>query len=432
MASVKITELSNVLGSQINPSVDVLPIVRVGANSTDKITVEELGTLFGGGGLEGTQYVFVAANGTDIENAAELQTAYNLAVTKATPIVTPTNIPLSNVTDNGGGNYNMTLTNSSDASYFSTGGTYDIIINGTSYQVIVQGIMGNMLFLMNLTPGLSFSSFTLEVTTYPKVTVIAAPGNYNFENSTFIMDTEYVSLVSLDGNRSIIFNSSDSEGTLWLLANNVYLKGVDVQTKSLSVASGLNKVIVENCKGGNYSFGFGGNISGTYINCEGGDYSFASMPTSSAPVGVYGNSGDPLASGTFINCVAGGASFGAAFMVSAEASGIFTNCSSINGSSFGFSFNSSIASGTFTDCVAGVQSFGAGSGGAIASGVFRRCIAGFLSFAKNALMSGKFYYCEMSDTFSIPLVPGVALYCIEEVVGSSQPFNSGFTAQNNV
>jgi hypothetical protein len=421
MASVKITELSS---SGPLTGAEVLPIVQ--GNETVKVPVSKLG------GLIGAEYIFVSASGTDVENAAELQAAYDLAVTKATPIVTPTNIPLSNVTDNGGGNYNMTLTNSSDASYFSTGGTYDIIINGTSYQVIVQGIMGNTLFLMNLTPGLSFLSFTLEVTTYPKVTVIAAPGNYNFENSTFIMNTEYVSLVSLDGNRSIIFNSSDSEGTLWLLVNNVYLKGVDVQTKSLSVASGLNKVIVENCKGGDYSFGFGGNISGTYINCEGGDYSFASMPMSAAPIGVFRNISSPVASGTFTNCVAGGVSFGAAFMISAQASGIFTNCSAINGSSFGASFISSIASGTFTDCVAGGESFGAGSGAAIASGVFRRCIAGFQSFAKNASMNGQFYYCEMSnDTFDIPIVPGVAIYCIENM-GTQQPFNSGFTAQNKV
>jgi hypothetical protein len=120
-------------------------------------------------------------------------------------------------------------------------------------------------------------------------------------------------------------------------------------------------------------------------------------------------------------------------MLPVEASGKFTNCSAINGNSFGASGNSSIASGTFTDCVAGGQSFGAGSGAAIASGVFRRCIAGFYSFAKNASMSGKFYYCEMSDdTFSTPTVPGVAIYCIENLFGSPQPFNSGFTTQNNV
>jgi hypothetical protein len=422
MASVKITELSS---SGPLTGMEVLPIVQ--GNETVKVPVSKLG------GLIGTEYVFVSASGTDVENAAELQAAYDLAVTKATPIVTPINIPLSNASDLGGGVYNISVANFLDQSYFVPGPTYNVIINGTSYQMFVQGNMGNMIFVSGLVPGLSFTSLILDVTTYPKVTVIAAPGNYNFENSTFIMHTENVSLVSLDGNRSIIFNSSDSEGTLWLLANNVYLKGVDVQTKSLSVASGLNKVIVENCKGGNYSFGFGGDISGTYINCEGGDYSFASMSMSSAPIGVYGNLSSPAASGTFTDCVAGGVSFGASFMFPVEASGIFTNCSAINGTSFGASFNSSIASGTFTDCVAGGQSFGAGSGAAIASGVFRRCIAGFYSFAKNASMSGKFYYCEMyNDTFSIPLVPGVALYCIEDVFGAQQPFNSGFTAQNNV
>jgi hypothetical protein len=247
------------------------------------------------------------------------------------------------------------------------------------------------------------------------------------------MNTEYVNLVSLDGNRSIIFNSSDPRGTLWLLANNVYLKGVDVQTKSLSVGSSLNKVTVENCKGGDYSFGFGGNISGTYINCEGGNYSFASMPFSSPPIGVYFNFSDPIASGTFINCVSGYYSFGAASgPISGVASGIFKNCSA-SVYCFGYSGFAAEASGTFTDCVAGGQSFGAGTGGAFASGIFRRCIAQFQSFAKNANMTGKFYNCEMlGDTFSIPIVPGVALYCIESLFGAQQPFNSGFTAQNNV
>jgi hypothetical protein len=431
MASVKITQLPNVLGNQINPAVDILPIVRVGADSTDKITVEELGTLFGGG-LEGTQYVFVAANGTDVENAAELQAAYNLAVTKAVPVVTPTNIPLINVSDNGGGNYSMQLVNSSDINYFSSGGTYDIIINGTSYQVIVQGIMGNMLFLMNLTPGLSFSSFTLQLIIYPTITVIAAPGNYNFENSTFVMNTEYVNLVSLDGNKSIIFNSSDVLGTLWVTANNIFVKGVDVQTKSLSVGNNLNNIIIENCKGGDFSFGFGGNISGTYINCVGGNYSFASKLTSSPPNGVYNNSGDPLASGTFINCVSGNYSFGSASSIISEAIGIFKNCSASD-YSFGYSGNISYASGTFTDCIGGGFCFGAGNGAASASGVFRRCIAQYQSFAKNAGMYGRYYNCEMvGDTFGIPVIPGVALYCIENLFGAQQPFNSGFTAQNNV
>lgn len=35
-----------------------------------------------GGGLEGSQYVFVAADGTDVENAQELQAAYDEAKNK--------------------------------------------------------------------------------------------------------------------------------------------------------------------------------------------------------------------------------------------------------------------------------------------------------------------------------------------------------------
>jgi hypothetical protein len=374
--------------------VDILPIVRVGADSTDKITVEELGTLFGGG-LEGTQYVFVAANGTDVENAAELQAAYNLAVIKATPIVTPINISVNNVTDNGGGNYNITLTNSSDANYFSWGVTYNVIINGNPYQFMVQGVMGNTLIVTNLTPGLSFSSFTLVVTTYPRVTVIAAPGNYNFGTSVFTMNTEYIDLVSLDGNRSIIFNAlynsmGIEQGSISITANNVFVKGVDVQNKNFKIGgNNLNQLKIENCKGGSFSFGgdptYGNNpiiVSGTFINCTGEDFSF----------GAFGS-----ASGIFTNCVAKTGSFGS--YNTGIASGIFTNCI---GETTSFGGNTT-ASGTFTNCKAGGYSFGSFG---IASGTFRNCIGDAFSFGGNGIVAGIYENCVGGDSSWISNQPG--------------------------
>jgi hypothetical protein len=411
MSSVKITELSNVLGSQINPSVDVLPIVRVGANSTDKITVEELGTLFGGGGgLEGSQYIYVAANGTDIENAAELQAAYSEAQMR---------LPTST----------------------------------------------------------------------KRITIIAGPGNYNFETNPFEMSTDFIDLVSLDGNRSIIFNSSDIFGTIRIMANNIFVKGVDTLLNPFNIGNNLNLLKIENCKGGDYSFGASSffnpqTISGTFINCEGGYYSF-------------GGSQGATTSGTFINCVSGAASFGEfatgifdncksgndAFGASI-ASGTFTNCNSginsfgittssgtfrnciANDNSFGTyggtasgNFNNCEAGdysfgpggglnaiGTFTYCKAGDWSFGSGTGtftnceagsnsfGAVnlANGTYNYCIAGSNSFGTNMgpSISGQLYYCRLtSGTFRTVTGAGKTVYCVD---GNGNPNNQGFTPQNNL
>ena len=335
MASVKITELTSsgpLTGSE------VLPIVQ--GIQTVKTTAQDIANL-AGGGLAGTQYVYVAADGTDVENAAELQAAYATAQTMS-----------------------PSATN--------------------------------------------------------RITIVAAPGNYNFDITTFKMYTQYIDLVSLDGNKSIIFNSSNVLGTLWVTADNVFVKGVDVQTKSLSVGDSLSNTIIENCKGGNYSFGFGGNILGTFIDCEGGDYSFAAKSSSFAPFGTLDNGLNVDAGGTFINCKGGDYSFGATSFVAmvsiAYASGTFTNCtagsysfgnhmiqSSIasgtftnciaNSASFGHSSNFSLASGTFTNCKSGAYSFGAGSSGANANGTFNNCIGDGFSFGYNGDVSGVFSNC---------------------------------------
>jgi len=144
-------------------------------------------------GLGGTQYVFVAANGTDVQNAAELQAAY----------------------------------------------------------VTAQG----------MSPSIT-----------NRITVIAAPGNYDFSTANFEMDTEYIDLVSLDGNKSIVFNGSN---TIEITANDVFVRGVDVGTLNFTIANSLNLLRVENCTGGDDSFGGGGGTaSGTFTDCIGGVGSF--------------------------------------------------------------------------------------------------------------------------------------------------------------
>ena len=309
---------------------------------------------FGGGGIEGTDYVFVSANGTDVENAAELQAAYTTA------------------------------------------------------------------------QGMSPSS-------NKRITVIVAPGRYNFETSSFTMNTQFIDLVSLDGNRSIIFNSSNANGTISAEADNALVKGVDVLTKPFKIGNNLTNLVVENCKGGDNSFGYLNNgvtltLRGTFINCVAGNNSFGHRPN------IGGNSQINLnINATFTNCTAGNNSFGYntnnqvgsptnltfnfakitncnaginsfGVHISPRAGSLlqfnsseFTNCKSGN-QSFGYKNdgNSTIQSTTnltiFENCKAGVSSFSTGATGNSAV-IFKNCEGGDFSFVGNGTLTGKFENC---------------------------------------
>jgi hypothetical protein len=282
----------------------------------EKLTIQEmddnltyLEELAQNGSITGTQYIFVQANGTDIENAQELQDAYDTA------------------------------------------------------------------------KGMSASITN-------RITVIAAPGNYNFDTSAFVMDEEYIDLVSLDGNRSIIFNGSV---TISITANDVFVKGVNVLTKNFTIRDNLNLLKVENCGGGNLSFGGGLEASGTFTDCVGGDESFGSNGTSS---------------GTFIDCQGGDGSFGGEGGV---ASGTFIDCQGGDGS-FG---GGGTVDGTFTNCLGGIGSFG---GDGEASGIFTNCQGGDGSFGggDKGVLKGKLYYCILTEnSFRLPTESGMIRACID-------------------
>jgi hypothetical protein len=257
-------------------------------------------------GLGGTQYVFVAANGTDLQNAAELQAAY----------------------------------------------------------VTAQG----------MSPSIT-----------NRITVIAAPGNYNFSTANFEMNTDYIDLVSLDGNKSIVFNGSN---TIEITTNDVFVRGVDVGTLNFTIANSLNLLRVENCSGGDNSFGGGGGgtADGTFTDCSGGDFSFG------------GNSG--TASGTFTNCTGGGRAFGGA---------------------------GGTASGTFTDCTGGNDSFGGGGG--TADGIFNNCTGGKKSFGAYGTASGTFNNCSGGDRAFGGDVGGIANGTFTDCTGADNSFGgAGGTA----
>jgi len=218
-----------------------------------------------------------------------------------------------------------------------------------------------------------------------RITIICGPGKYEFPNSSpFTLDTAFIDLVSLTGNRDVFLYTTSSSTNLTtdynidISTDNVFVKGVDATTEiwvdlkgpsllngSFNVSDDLSMLVCENCQGGNNSFSPSfGTVSGTFTNCAGGINSF----------GIFGT-----ASGTFTNCVGGDSSFGAA----------------------------GTASGTFTNCVGGDSSFGA---------------AGTLS--------GKLFYCRLTTgTFNTVSGGGKTLYCID---GNNDPNNQGFTPQNIV
>jgi hypothetical protein len=253
-----------------------------------------------------------------------------------------------------------------------------------------------------------------------RITIVAAPGYYNFNSLLgFAMDTQYIDLVSLDGNRSIIFNGI---GTIIVSADNVYVKGVNTLSLPFEVGSGLSSIKLEDCKGGDLSLGANAGfiLSGTFINCEMGNLSFGTSNTTIsgtfinciAGSGSFGGGG--TASGIFNNCVGGNDSFGN------TASGTFINCKAEN-TSFGAG---GTASGTFTSCVGDIASFGTSIVlGGTASGIFTNCIGGTFSFGGRGTLSGKLYYCRLtSGTFATVSGAGITRLCLD---GSNAENNQG-------
>jgi hypothetical protein len=241
-----------------------------------------------------------------------------------------------------------------------------------------------------------------------RITVIASPGEYNF-SADFTLDTQYIDLVSLDGNPSVIFNGV---GGVDVSANDVFVKGIN--STVFSIGDNLGLLRVENCIGGSNSFTSNLDLSGTFIDCVGATGSFVSSSgdVSGTFIDCAGgeSSFNTAASGTFTNCVAGDFSFGN----SGSASGTFTNC--IAGES-SFGGDGGFASGTFTDCTSGQLSFGAfgtasgnfrncigGTGcfGAndvlsTVSGIFDNCVAGSDSFGATGSSQGKIYFCRLTN-----------------------------------
>lgn len=303
-------------------------------------------------GLGGTHYLFVKGDGTDIENAQELQAAYNEA-----KLLLP-----------------------------------------------------------------------IGATQADAITILVAPGLYNFVSTTFELDTEFINVVALNstipirnygatGNARVSLNSADPNGTIFVNVDNVYVYGIDVDVKNFRVGDGLSEIKIESCSGGDFSFGgvpFGDtplDISGTFINCQGGLLSFAGNGEANGRfIGCQGDEesfGYDFASGEFIDCIGGDFSFAAAGIMT----GLFENCKGGLGS---FGTLGAIGGSNTRNCQAGDSSFGFGA--ILLDSTFEYCTGGEDSFGKTFLTTneGKFYNCRLTaGTFDTPTLGGFVILGID-------------------
>jgi hypothetical protein len=216
---------------------------------------------------------------------------------------------------------------------------------------------------------------------YNRVQVVVAPGTYWFPNDDFNIDTPYVDVVSLTGNRDVVLDFINVTS----VATDVYLKGLDLGTNPFTIYGNRPNLKIENCAGGDYSFsGDSQSTKGTYINCTAGNYSFGGRDSINDIGSGYAESGV-----VFIDCTAGDYSFGGDLEGDGAADGTFINC--VGGNycfgSIGFS------NGTFKDCTAGNYSFG-GMGNVV--GIYTNCNAGGYSFGgvAESSVSGTFTNCS--------------------------------------
>jgi hypothetical protein len=243
------------------------------------------------------------------------------------------------------------------------GGTSYVFVAGDQSSSVANGqqLINAYTLAKTLTPYAQLPWFS------NRVRVVVAPGNYDIQ-SNFTLDTDYVDVVSLTGNRDVsIFTTNSS--TFNVTANQVIVKGLNLSTMTFGVADNLSDAVFENCFGGDQSFG-GDNssVDGTFINCEAINNSFGGKYST-----VYG---------TFINCEASSDSFGG---TGSQISGTFTDCTSTGLYSFGGPSDLvavggpyiTNVSGTFTNCKAYSDAFGANP--SVVTGVFTNCSSQYIN-----------------------------------------------------
>lgn len=207
-----------------------------------------------------------------------------------------------------------------------------------------------------------------------RVTIEVHPGDYNFGATAFTVNTQFIDIVSTTGNPDVYIHSTESGKGINVTANDVYLKGITTKATTFYTADSLASLKLENCIGGDASFGgWGGTFSGTAINCTGGIKAFG---------------GDGVCSGTVIGCSAGAASFGGGLL--GLLSGTATNCTGGNDSFGGSSLNDCGISGKAINCVGGNTSF------------------------KSIMATGEITNCRLTEgRYNLPTYPGSIIQCFQ-------------------
>ena len=324
------------------------------------------------GGLEGTNYIYVPADQDHVNNAVQLQQAYNDA-----KLLTPNGDAISDTNQV----YILVA-----PGYFDF--PSDFILD-TPYINIIALSQISSTYHTNIET-INFNGIgTLEIATGNVYVSGVNVGN----DKPFLINDNYFNIVCVN-----CTGGDNSFGSIATVNSNITtLSGIFI-----------------NCNAKNISFGFGINASGTFINCSGGHSCFGSSGNAS---GYFKNctgasfcfGGNFNASGTFINCESMGNSFGGHTGI---ASGLFINCISYSTGSFGGI--GGIASGQFYYCLSEGDSFGGGSSGGQASGVFQSCVANSRSFGFGGTITGKLYYCRLiSGNFIPPTVNGQIVLCID-------------------
>ena len=333
----------------------------------------------------------------------------------------------------------VVVNNSEDGLVFSAITTSDEWTGGTRYILVkAEGTdIENATELRNAYD----KAKTMSPSSDNRVVVLAAPGNYNLETTLFNMDTQYIDLVSLDGNRSIVFNSLNSNGTIIINNHNIFVKGVDVLDNAFLFGGSMYNSRFENCKGGNQSFGYIGSIleDCVFINCEADDNSFGFFNSKlegcyfencQAGIQSFGFESDVIDS-EFLNCRGGDSCFGAFNFTNQppmiDSNSRFENCRAGNQS---FGYFATQLNGVFINCEAGNQSFG--GDGTEFNGRYENCRAGDQSFGYyigvvgQPTYNGTFIGCRagiQSFGFGAQYIEGFFKDC----VAGNESFGSHFT-----
>lgn len=352
------------------------------------------GVPVGGGGLSGTNYLFVSADGLPTENAQTLQDAYITA--KA---MNPNGVPKSA---------------SNRVTIYISAGYYDF----SAIAVGTFDVAESFIDLVSL-------SGQMDVIFYTPIYVHDASG----------LGEQDVRIVGID-----VTNNG---------ANNIPF---------IVISSGGNNenIQIKNCRGADYSFScFSSGFRGQYENCIGGNYSFCSLPNIS-PTAIYywivgTGSNNIQVFGNFVNCISRGNSFGYVDMdVSGsvcQTYGDMRNCVA-ESSSFicagdlaqnnGIIDNCMVKSGSNFCFCASPSSTGLGTGSGVNNGTISNCRSYGSSFCyassgsmNGAVNFGNIIYCVdlggvgsfcINDTFLMGKNFGTIEYCTTD--------SSGFCGDN--